>query len=311
MNRRLAIATLSYETDKRGLVPHHCDLYIWCSNAHRLAMHIRGGADVMVLSNMPHHVSRECGDVQQPQVNDRLVDLARAFTRTRPALAKSVGHGRFAMITLLKWQLMHPSIGYRLVMFLDLDIDVFYRKWTLLQFQTLNHKLDAFERNGRLKLAAAPDHSSPINSGVMLFKPSRRLYSEGIELLRTMEFNTTHGFNHSGPPAGAIPPHLHTNSRAFRLNTWDFVGANTDQGLFTHIFLVKHGEMYTKTTQSAAVPVVRHFWGGDKPLVMHTCKKYFRERNATRVTPCAMHIRVLERSISARARCKGVDWPLL
>lgn len=94
-------------------------------------------------------------------------------------------------------------------------------------------------------LFTAGDHSAPINTGLMLLKPSMSLYRAGLAVLRRASFNRSHGWGLVGRPSQVVPP----NDDAWRVrpgglrmldrDSWDFVHGGLDQGLFYHMFRVQ------------------------------------------------------------------------
>ena len=118
-----------------------------------------------------------------------------------------------------------------------MEAAVLKRSWT--------EALQAFLQSDTRMIASADIHS-PINTGAMLFKPSKEAYLQGLRALRRRRFNSALGFDHVGMPHEVL--HLQAlpqlsqviinRSWMVRRNNWDFVGGHACQGLFVYIYLV-------------------------------------------------------------------------
>ena len=53
----------------------------------------------------------------------------------------------------------------------------------------------------QVELLGTPDYSSPLNTGVMLLKPSAARYAEGVQVLQRCVFNRTLGWELAGRPS--------------------------------------------------------------------------------------------------------------
>ena len=103
-------------------------------------------------------------------------------------------------------------------------------------------------RGSGSSLVASADYHSPINTGVMLLRPSERMYQLGLRVLRRNDFDPTLGFDRAGRPSEALAalrahatPQLWREVAATRMlwqDRWTFVGGHACQGLFVHVFLV-------------------------------------------------------------------------
>ena len=115
------------------------------------------------------------------------------------------------LASLAKWQLVR-MIEYRAILVLDLDIDMFLssrgrpplhgHQASVLK-HTLTTLLNLFIRSNA-SLVATPDFHSPINTGVMLLKPSRGVYEMGLSTLSSGTFDTLLGFDGVGRPSDAL-----------------------------------------------------------------------------------------------------------
>ena len=96
---------------------------------------------------------------------------------------------------------------------------------------------EAFLRS-RMHLLALRDPHIAINTGTMLLRPSASIHALGVATLRARRFNFTHGFDLIGRPRSVLPLESVAradvkrlrDSRMFRMNTWDVVCGDADQG---------------------------------------------------------------------------------
>lgn len=260
-------------------------------------------------------------------------------------------------VAVLKWQLVRHE-EYRLIFLSDTDLDLFdmhYAKseadflkhmqlaWTLgleslISSGTREARKPAIQhddrdgtssrrrryalsaRNGSLaQLIANPDFESPINAGAMLIQPSASSFQLGVDALRTMRWNLSHGFGQTGSPCAGLPDKM---LRAFTSNgikrcTWNFLGANTDQGLFWYVYGV---QLKAVTRSSFKGYAAKHFWAYYKPWRQTSgfwCRRWYEfmddsaafEQNGTR---CAQDLRVRRGAVlslnvsSSLNKCRGV-----
>lgn len=183
---------------------------------------------------------------------------------------------------------------YRAILYTDTDVDLgspvpsaltptpaARKAWTA----ALQEFLD-----GPQLLAASRDAHSPVNGGILLIKPSESAYDFGVGVLRRRRFNVSHGFDLAGPPrqqmhAGMVSrwargrmKRAYLASHMLRDNTWDFVGANSDQGLFSFVYLLKLHALHQNRHHTKCAYRLRHFWGVGKPWLRPgetACISYF------------------------------------
>ena len=122
-------------------------------------------------------------------------------------------------------------------------------------------------KSAGLRVLASADACSPVNTGVMLIKPSRWLYRDGVSVLSACTVNQTHGWGLVGKPRGLhltpryfsataggsttarpqrvdresglyFPDPSLTNAHTF--NSWDFVAAAEDQARRTRVHTHLH-----------------------------------------------------------------------
>ena len=166
--------------------------------------------------------------------------------------------------TVLKWYAVSRT-EYDAVLLTDLDVDLFleWGGWAPAPLTRVwASSLSRFLRGGE-EFAAAPDHASPINAGVMLIKPSLPTWRIGLRALESLKWNATHGFELRGTLRERLRatteqlcrrrpqrPTLeslgwsfacedYNSSQAVAHDTWTFICGDADQGLFTHVYLAE------------------------------------------------------------------------
>ena len=168
-----------------------------------------------------------------------------------------------AVAALFKWQLFKHT-EYDAIFFTDVDVDLYpafgglppnLARGTRRGPSRAARELIAAWTRGLLafvgsgsSLVASADYHSPINTGVMLLRPSERMYQLGLRVLRRNDFDPTLGFDRAGRPSEALAalrahatPQLWREVAATRMlwqDRWTFVGGHACQGLFVHVFLV-------------------------------------------------------------------------
>ena len=342
----LAIAT-SFSLPDAGRNRHSimrsaCGITKWCANAAALrsALPSPERAEVVILTDDETFAMEECG-MATPRVLalgtnlSRTIDgwAARNGQRRQSDASVHLASPRFSAATLRKWQLVR-LIEYRVIFATDPDVDLFHGTLPA-RVPMLSHAfvqgVSAFLRSA-VQLVGTSDAQVPINTGVMLLKPSRSTYRIGLRALLSARFSPTRGWDDAGTPRELLPEQMLRNYRHTRLvrdNTWDVVCGNADQGLFTYVFLARlHAyrtseycpiaskHLHGPRGKCADCPVpVWHFWAGDKPWWLHytRCPEYFaflREAGGVgKRTMCATWLQKrLERarSLPANWTCGGV-----
>ena len=335
-----------------------CGLVKWCYNAARLTRMpwLDDEAEVVVWTNArgEDFVRGECGELVHRivQFDASLKDLARRWNEVTATACKvrgrrcHLGKRIINNVAILKWQLGR-HIEYKLIFLTDTDVDILDGHYTSTERLFLLHMhqswatgLDALlgpskvrqvteSFRGQLKtpvrypngtqLVVGPDMDSPLNAGVMLFKPSAFAYRRGIQALNFMQFNLTHGYELAGTSCAGLQKKTLTafSSQGLRRCTWDFFGAATDQGLFWYVFAVVMRATARNRIKGYAV---KHYWAYYKPWKQgsnYWCRRWFNFLdNATRVnrsgTTCDQQLfqaraRVLALNASdGRNQCRGL-----
>ena len=293
-----------------------CGLIKWCFSVSHLVQlpYLAGRVEGLVVSNDRAYVRRLCQSDPLPKVVAYSDELAHAVRRWSSALSSQQNRSSMSrtqmisLASLAKWQLVR-MIEYRAILVLDLDIDMFLssrgrpplhgHQASVLK-HTLTTLLNLFIRSNA-SLVATPDFHSPINTGVMLLKPSRGVYEMGLSTLSNGTFDRLLGFDGVGRPSdalrlswaamGAEKTRLLNRTVMSRSNRWEFVAATGDQGLFVYIYLVRqrglafepssHPTRWLKRGDVTSGRVlqswrVNHFFGGHKPWRgTARCRDYF------------------------------------
>ena len=133
--------------------------------------------------------------------------------------------------------------------------------------------------SGPIHLVGSADWSSPINAGVLLLVPSRRLYQDGLAVLET-SFDPERGWNATGSPLELLGNttlrHLdgsvlmHQGAPAWVDDrAWTFAGADIDQGFLVYMLLARHGVARFANSQRACrrrqcLHLADHYWARAK-----------------------------------------------
>lgn len=348
----------------------YCGLPRWCLNADWAVAHVAPAAEVIIFTNTEGVpiVRRECPNARVLPFNESLVALVRQWD-TRPPLPPGRALGELKLVsaarrptasrrkglrkaslhcprfTLLKLQAVDPRV-YRnasadtvdVVMYLDLDVDLRWHTTAhALQRFDFRGKLDEFRRDPSCLLRATPDHSATVNTGIMLLKPDRRAYEHGVELLRTLAWDSNLGFNGTGPPKQSLyraqldnrprggPGPMIRTAKGYWSDSWDFVCGDGDQGLFTTVFMA-HQQRFCVPSYWDKPLRVHHFWAGEKPWGrLPSCEQYFDflpskggmlgiGKRQTAFDParsrCTGFLQTKAKQARGRA-CQGRAWPLI
>ena len=259
-----------------------CGIVKWCRSTIALSRLpvFASRAEVAILTNNASWVREEC---VQPGVRIippdlQLERLMSAWANVSKPGKRGGKHSRPSRPdTLMKWQLVSLT-QYAAVLYMDLDVDLgklllpasagaaageaFAVAWL--------QGYEAFVSTGT-RLIASRDPDVPINTAVMLLRPDESVYSIGLAVLSQGRFNYTHGFNLTGRPRDVLPAlrgadlRRVRDNRMWRVDTWDVVCGDADQGLFAHVFLVALrgvGFAYPSRDDRARV---HHFFGMLKP----------------------------------------------
>ena len=195
----------------------YCGILRWCRSAQWAAQRVSPAAAVLIFTNelgVPI-VQRECPHAQVRPFEPGLLHLVERWASRRGAGASSPRERPLSscpLNTLLKWEVInarhYTSLDARrrgVVLYLDSDVDVAWvtsDRW--LAHHNFARKLDDFYADEHCELRATPDHMAPVNTGIMLLKPSSAMYREGLAVLRTRSWGLRSGFNFTGSPKTAL-----------------------------------------------------------------------------------------------------------
>jgi hypothetical protein len=269
--RRLAIAALTFGAGQ------HCSLIAWCQGARRLQRALSVAlwrAELLVLhSGEPPAGGRHCPEATYLRANAQLRRVTTACMRSQTF--RTGPHPDM----MLKWQFFALT-QFDVVLHIDTDIDALplevdpqrvTRRWLprLDLFLRPRQQLSVDSVQGGdgtgMRLLGVADHSSPLNGGMLLLRPSARLFAEGMRVIRRCRTNRTHGWELVGPPHSlgltprffSLPAGGSTRSApyhvangywfvplnetvAYRSNEWSFVDGVEDQGFLWYMLFIRH-----------------------------------------------------------------------
>lgn len=207
---RLAIATLAFGTD-------FCPFAMWCQSARRLKTVLQGPWRVQLVilwvqqrDRYSSHAGQTdvvrppefCPEAEVVPADDTLRTVARKCLKKG---WRAGYHTGMPLDIMLKWQFVAMTT-YDAVLFVDSDADMFPRetraeelraRWQQMLpiFLRPRHKLkvDHEGHGAGMRLLVCTDLSSPVNTGLMLLRPSTWLYQDGLRVLGACPTNETHG----------------------------------------------------------------------------------------------------------------------
>lgn len=331
-----------------------CGLVKWLHNAARLASQafLRGRAQIVVWTNaaganFTQAACPSCGARIVPFDADLLAVVDAWATAADPPGEegwRGPGEKRHSLglrtsfgsrTALLKWQAVR-HVEYRLIFLTDADVDIFgglgaggksaaaggALSWEAAAQRAWSEGVERLLAS-HTELVASADHESPVNTGVLLIRPRLATYWRGFQALSRLQFNYSHGFEGRGTPCEVLGTRAIQHSRvswAVRRCSWNFVGGNADQGLFTYIY---GGIRSTLAFAGLKGYSVVHHWSHFKPWTMRSrrwCLRWFdfldRLDVAANRSRCAADLWLRRRRIEAlnasdvRVRCAG-DTPLV
>jgi hypothetical protein len=281
--------------------PLVCGIVKWCRAVAAMRLMLRKfsiDADTLIMTDDLALVGSECA---QPELKIRpfdaeVSDLIRVWaTRNKKTAhrgARSLNNEWHTKVDLLKWHVIALT-AYDVVLYTDSDVDVFppsapvpLRAQSAWAAHAISPSFEAaaeeawttqlyeFISNPHLQLAASSDGDSPVNCGVLLVKPNRSTFALGLDVLRRGAYNVTHGFDLAGRPRTLLQFAARRgrrlpfgNTQMVHDDTWDFVGGNAGQGLFSFVYLLtlRNALHHSRHHRRCSDYRFHHFWGGSKP----------------------------------------------
>lgn len=164
-------------------------------------------------------------------------------------------------IYFYKWTLVR-LVQYNVIVFMDVDIDIVN--------MNMNHILEHLHefKKSEFIISGQNDWAVPLNAGLFAIKPSLTRFTRGINLVSNKYF--VNNFNYLGPPLSLFnttkvyPQFL--QCKMIRSNTWNVVSGNTDQGLFSMLYVLQGNAHYARHLR------VGHFWWILKPF--QQCRRW-------------------------------------
>tara|TARA_B100001989_G_scaffold235679_1_gene197082 strand:+ start:807 stop:1844 length:1038 start_codon:yes stop_codon:yes gene_type:complete len=280
----LAIVNVQYFLNSKNIAS--CGLSKWCFSAKSFTNLPFLDSDALVITNKPKYVKAVCKGLYTIPINKNLEKSVMLWIENRSRDKISRTHLQsieFSGANLMKWQTL-SLIMYRAVLLIDIDVDLFLNSRGVLPSlgtperdvldDTWNNKFRYF-LNSSDDLVVTADIHSPINGGIILLKPCLYLFKKGIQVIENRQWSESYGFNHVGKPRNLLKNVIEAHkSRMWRHNTWNFVTADGDQGLFVYIYLIEMGGN-VRWKKSSNLKV-NHFFYGHKPWRPATrCALYF------------------------------------
>ena len=280
----LAIVNVQYFIKSQNIAS--CGLAKWCFSAKSFTSLPYIDSDAIIITNEPIYVNKICRGSHAIPINPVLEKNVVSWMESRRRDSISRRHLQsieFSSANLIKWQAL-SLIMYRAVLLIDIDVDLFLHSGGMLPMigtperavldETWNHHFLSF-LNSSDQLIVTADVTSPITGGIILLKPSLSIFERGRRVIEQRQWSELYGFNHVGKPRDLLQ-HVEEahKSRMWRHDTWNFVTADGDQGLFVYIYLIKMSGNVRWRKRSKLT--VNHFFYGHKPWRPATrCARYF------------------------------------
>ena len=272
---RVAIATLWDYAER-----YECALPLWCDSGRTLVRIIPNSELVLLVPagrnssiSISMSISSSCPGATRFWHEPSSEMVEQYLQRQRPRRGEEYVAGALHKVALLA--LPHP-----LVLYADLDFDLTPSPFLTPSRDELALSIHAFWSSGAL-LAGSPDHSAPLNTGLLLLRPTQQALNEALQTLADASWSEARGFANVGRPrelhydlqriaaggdgdARAALSRLNATAM-MREDAWSFVNAGGDQGLFWYLYYVKHPEWGTWAgARGCGFSRWRalHYWGG-------------------------------------------------
>ena len=275
---------------------HACLALQWAAQVQRLAGYVanEGGLSTRVHLWTPCVREADAATIFQggppvlvhnrhdPELEGALRELRERQPRKGATNEKVHWKGK-GLFLLLKWSVVGLEDA-RLAVFLDLDMEVMPRG---LHPRAPGYAPEAPAAREWLRvlrcanqsgwaLLSLPDHSSPVNTALLVLRPNASLYREGVAALQRGRFNRTHGWDLVGPPSVSTPAlddSLSLKSEMRTRDDWSFVCASLDQGFFFYMMRIRAQQgadlgrvcSLEEAARKGHHAKLRHYAGGAKP----------------------------------------------
>ena len=258
----IAIATTTAPSAKAA-----CALLQWCERAALFARSLRANGwstDVLLLVEPAmlalRQASAACPGATHVEIEARLVRMVRACEQKTPITGD--GHPS-RMMPILKWAAVQLT-RYEFVLFADSDVSLVPEGGLARTAARWAQMAPPLRNVSWPELLSHADSMSPMNGGVWLVRPSAARYATGLRVLHRCKFNSSHGWDHVGPPRSLGLAFKHADgtrvsddtgdppwqSDAYRRDDWAFVGADSDQGFFFYVKLQRaEGRFFAESWQ--------------------------------------------------------------
>ena len=254
-------------------MPAFCAAYKRIVNGTRAGMRFELG----VVSATAWNLSRECPEAKLMLPDRELLDATDALYSGRGRNCNYCAPAN-SRVNSIKWWLVSLT-QFDFVLYFDLDIDM---------ERVITDQVRAavmFFASQSAAISAGDDWASPVNTGIILFRPSTPRYLELLALLKTGVFdgsiNNGTGFNRSGTPRSLMTAAQLQKwgwTRMVKHNSWNSIAGDSDQGMFTWYGL-RDGVVFGRKIR------VSHFWWQWKPFL---CRRWVQmsERHLQPYSSC-------------------------
>ena len=267
-----------------------------------------------------------------------IAGLASHHVDQRPTLLRHIRPSQLRR-NFYKWTPFKLT-EYDAILLADVDIDLLPHEQQTRQIaQAWRTGLpQLLARDSSVHVVGTPDSSAPLNNGMLLVRPSRALYDDGLAVLQTCHFNDSHGWDHIGRPQELSLEQRHLDGtlayqpgntelfswkkkKFFARNDWGFTDAKAGQGFFFYMLCVRHRVCRSaRYLQNPRHMAMHWMGGGSKPWevpkgglrnapirTLATMRDYLSRTSVInaigpRSTPCLRRLWALQRRIEQHPR---------
>ena len=266
----------------RGCKNIVCVVPMWCVAARRLkeALPHSWRSELLLMSNDREcyaMAARECAELELVSVEDELRAAVAACegrcASHHPKARSPHGCRERYWTRLFRWQFWALT-QYDAIVLTDLDVDFMPSSLSAWAVGARWARALPLLVQSSVKILASPVAGSPLMAGQMVILPSRRLYADGLSVLRSCQFSVRRGWQDVGSPSegaanlyaractnhsalGAVVAQGAACRRQLAIESfgrfadgghappaakdhWNFVGASSDQGFLLYMLYVRH-----------------------------------------------------------------------